>query len=129
MQKLITTRMFVLREKDRFLKLNKNAFKGNTSYLKQYKKVLTDNLPKLTKFQYAQEEFKSSTASGKYVTRALSGVRNKLMKAEASLESQNIFIAWVLNLQEGKEKIKDYSKFFDSIEIAATYLNNKNSST
>lgn len=82
MQKLITPRGFVLKEKDRILKLNKNAFKGNTSYLKQYK------------------------------------------KPETSLESQSIFVAWVINLQEGKGKIKDCDKFFNSIESAATYLNN-----
>jgi hypothetical protein len=65
---------------------------------------------------YAQSKTRSSTTHGKYVQRALSGIRNKLLMQDVSSEIQSITVGWLTKLyQEDRSKIREGSSFFKSL--------------
>lgn len=53
-----------------------------------------------------QELSKSTTKSGKFIKRALSGVKSKLYNSQSTLEGQLLFLEWFMLLFKPEKKIK-----------------------
>jgi hypothetical protein len=65
---------------------------------------------------YTQKKQKATTSHGKYVQRALAGVKNKLTKTETSEEAKELFLNWMEELHEKHStKIPEFNVFVTSI--------------
>lgn len=67
-------------------------------------------------YTYEQVSQKTTTKSGKHISRSLKGIRNKLIKKEFSVETQEIFLSWLQELvSEDEKKILNASSFYQKI--------------